>query len=132
MIKRSMAKHESLSDKIHKYRGVLLNLDLVLIGSELELFEQLVKILINSHRRNSKTNIRRTRASLSEDPHIVQAMIEIIPGLQGDIPATTPMGVPFVAGKKNVLRSLIYLDCAAILMRSIILKLAMGYVLFVL
>ncbi|XWS42697.1 hypothetical protein CRYUN_Cryun16bG0036300 [Craigia yunnanensis] len=40
--------------------------------------------------------------SYSEDPQIVQAMTEIIPGLQGDIPATSPMGVPFVAGKKNV------------------------------
>ena len=37
--------------------------------------------------------------SYSEDPQIVQAMTEIIPGLQGDIPATSPMGVPFVAGK---------------------------------
>ncbi|XP_022744236.1 uncharacterized protein LOC111295127 isoform X2 [Durio zibethinus] len=40
--------------------------------------------------------------SYSEDPQIVQAMTEIIPGLQGDIPASSPEGVPFVAGKKNV------------------------------
>ncbi|XVE62557.1 hypothetical protein DITRI_Ditri06bG0127500 [Diplodiscus trichospermus] len=40
--------------------------------------------------------------SYSEDPQIVQAMTEIIPGLQGDIPAASPTGVPFVAGKKNV------------------------------
>ncbi|XVF56858.1 hypothetical protein PTKIN_Ptkin06aG0153900 [Pterospermum kingtungense] len=40
--------------------------------------------------------------SYSEDPQIVQAMTEIIPGLQGDIPATSPQGVPYVAGKRNV------------------------------
>ncbi|XVF30776.1 hypothetical protein REPUB_Repub16aG0087800 [Reevesia pubescens] len=40
--------------------------------------------------------------SYSEDPQIVQAMTEIIPGLQGDIPTNYPKGVPFVAGKKNV------------------------------
>ncbi|KAK4793240.1 hypothetical protein SAY86_023675 [Trapa natans] len=40
--------------------------------------------------------------SYSEDPKIVQAMTEIVPGLQGDIPADSPKGVPFVAGKKNV------------------------------
>ncbi|XWS57871.1 hypothetical protein CRYUN_Cryun09bG0210500 [Craigia yunnanensis] len=40
--------------------------------------------------------------SYSEDPQIVQAMTEIVPGLQGDIPASSPKGVPFVAGKKKV------------------------------
>ncbi|XVE90193.1 hypothetical protein DITRI_Ditri20bG0058900 [Diplodiscus trichospermus] len=40
--------------------------------------------------------------SYSEDPQIVQAMTEIVPGLQGDIPANSPKGIPFVAGKKNV------------------------------
>ncbi|CAL1356566.1 unnamed protein product [Linum trigynum] len=40
--------------------------------------------------------------SYSEDPDIVKAMTELIPGLQGDIPANSPQGVPFVAGKKNV------------------------------
>ncbi|XP_021811165.1 lysosomal beta glucosidase-like [Prunus avium] len=37
--------------------------------------------------------------SYSEDPKIVQAMTEIIPGLQGEIPANSRKGVPFVAGK---------------------------------
>lgn len=40
--------------------------------------------------------------SYSEDPKIVQAMTEIIPGLQGDLPAGSRKGVPYVAGKKNV------------------------------
>ncbi|KAK8689910.1 hypothetical protein V6N13_088617 [Hibiscus sabdariffa] len=40
--------------------------------------------------------------SYSEDPQIVQDMTEIIPGLQGDIPTYSPKGIPFVAGKKNV------------------------------
>ncbi|KAK7315570.1 hypothetical protein VNO77_34126 [Canavalia gladiata] len=40
--------------------------------------------------------------SYSEDHKIVQAMTEIIPGLQGDITANSPKGVPFVAGKKKV------------------------------
>ncbi|XP_052111048.1 uncharacterized protein LOC107471616 isoform X1 [Arachis duranensis] len=40
--------------------------------------------------------------SYSEDPTLVQAMTEIIPGLQGQIPANSRKGVPFVAGKKNV------------------------------
>ncbi|XVF42573.1 hypothetical protein PTKIN_Ptkin01aG0374500 [Pterospermum kingtungense] len=40
--------------------------------------------------------------SYSEDPKIVQAMTEIVTGLQGDMPANSPKGVPFVAGKKNV------------------------------
>jgi len=37
--------------------------------------------------------------SYSEDPKIVRNMTEIIPGLQGDIPANSVKGVPFVAGK---------------------------------
>ncbi|XP_020528076.1 uncharacterized protein LOC18421559 isoform X3 [Amborella trichopoda] len=37
--------------------------------------------------------------SYSEDPEIVEAMTEIIPGLQGDAPKK---GVPFVAGKTKV------------------------------
>ncbi|OIV90072.1 hypothetical protein TanjilG_01526 [Lupinus angustifolius] len=40
--------------------------------------------------------------SYSEDHKIVQAMTEIIPGLQGDIPANSPKDVPFVAGKTKV------------------------------
>lgn len=37
--------------------------------------------------------------SYSEDHRIVQAMTEIIPGLQGDVPSNFQKGVPFVAGK---------------------------------
>ncbi|KAF5179531.1 Beta-glucosidase [Thalictrum thalictroides] len=40
--------------------------------------------------------------SYSEDPKIVQAMTEIIPGLQGEIPAGSPNGVPFVSGRLKV------------------------------
>ncbi|KAK7315566.1 hypothetical protein VNO77_34119 [Canavalia gladiata] len=40
--------------------------------------------------------------SYSEDHKIVQAMTEIIPGLQGEIPANSRKGVPYVAGKKKV------------------------------
>ncbi|KAL3518740.1 hypothetical protein ACH5RR_021329 [Cinchona calisaya] len=40
--------------------------------------------------------------SYSEDHTIVQAMTEIIPGLQGDIPANSTRGVPFVTGKTKV------------------------------
>ncbi|CAL9044163.1 uncharacterized protein LOC135582547 [Musa acuminata AAA Group] len=40
--------------------------------------------------------------SYSEDPKLVKEMTEIIPGLQGDIPANSRKGVPFVAGKRNV------------------------------
>ncbi|WOK98493.1 hypothetical protein Cni_G07205 [Canna indica] len=40
--------------------------------------------------------------SYSEDPNLVKQMTEIIPGLQGDIPANSPKGVPFVAGRRNV------------------------------
>ncbi|XP_027359396.1 uncharacterized protein LOC113868043 [Abrus precatorius] len=40
--------------------------------------------------------------SYSEDHTVVQKMTEIIPGLQGDIPANSRKGVPFVAGNKNV------------------------------
>lgn len=40
--------------------------------------------------------------SYSEDHKIVQAMTEIIPGLQGDAPSNMQKGVPFVAGKTKV------------------------------
>ncbi|KGN59736.1 uncharacterized protein LOC101221143 [Cucumis sativus] len=40
--------------------------------------------------------------SYGEDHTIVQAMTEIIPGLQGDVPANIRKGVPYVAGKNNV------------------------------
>ncbi|XP_052200120.1 uncharacterized protein LOC127806702 isoform X2 [Diospyros lotus] len=40
--------------------------------------------------------------SYSEDHKIVQAMTEIIAGLQGDIPPNSRKGVPFVAGKTKV------------------------------
>lgn len=40
--------------------------------------------------------------SYSEDPKIVQAMTEIIPGLQGEIPANSRKGVPYVGGKTKV------------------------------
>ncbi|WCJ43604.1 Glycosyl hydrolase family protein [Euphorbia peplus] len=40
--------------------------------------------------------------SYSEDHKIVQAMTEIIPGLQGDLPAKSRKGVPYVAGKTKV------------------------------
>ncbi|KAL0459966.1 UNVERIFIED_CONTAM: Lysosomal beta glucosidase [Sesamum latifolium] len=40
--------------------------------------------------------------SYSEDHKIVQAMTELIPGLQGDLPANSRKGVPFVAGKTKV------------------------------
>ncbi|KAK4392003.1 Beta-glucosidase BoGH3B [Sesamum angolense] len=41
--------------------------------------------------------------SYSEDPNVVRAMTEIIPGLQGDTPANGRKGVPYVAGQQNVL-----------------------------
>ncbi|KAL7135347.1 hypothetical protein ABFS83_11G088400 [Erythranthe nasuta] len=37
--------------------------------------------------------------SYSEDPTVVRSMTEIIPGLQGDIPAGSPKGVPYVGDK---------------------------------
>ncbi|QCE01495.1 beta-glucosidase [Vigna unguiculata] len=40
--------------------------------------------------------------SYSEDPKIVEAMTEIIPGLQGDISGNSIKGVPYVAGKNKV------------------------------
>ncbi|EXB73273.1 Periplasmic beta-glucosidase [Morus notabilis] len=40
--------------------------------------------------------------SYSEDHKIVQMMTEIIPGLQGDLPANSRKGVPFVGGKTKV------------------------------
>ncbi|XP_022857824.1 uncharacterized protein LOC111378802 [Olea europaea var. sylvestris] len=41
--------------------------------------------------------------SYSEDPAIVQAMTELVPGLQGDLPANSRKGVPYVGGKEKVL-----------------------------
>ncbi|KAG9138534.1 hypothetical protein Leryth_012884 [Lithospermum erythrorhizon] len=40
--------------------------------------------------------------SYSEDHKVVQAMTEIIPGLQGDLPANSRKGVPYVGGKTKV------------------------------
>ncbi|KAG6433853.1 hypothetical protein SASPL_105471 [Salvia splendens] len=40
--------------------------------------------------------------SYSEDPKLVRAMTEIIPGLQGEIPSNSPKAVPFVAGQQKV------------------------------
>ncbi|XP_048428576.1 beta-glucosidase BoGH3B-like isoform X1 [Pyrus x bretschneideri] len=40
--------------------------------------------------------------SYSEDHKIVQEMTEIIPGLQGDIPANSQKGAPYVGGNKKV------------------------------
>lgn len=40
--------------------------------------------------------------SYSEDYKIVEEMTEIIPGLQGDLPANYSKGVPYVAGKDKV------------------------------
>ncbi|MQM17328.1 hypothetical protein Taro_050297 [Colocasia esculenta] len=40
--------------------------------------------------------------SYSEDPKIVRMMTEMIPGLQGDVPANAKKGFPFVAGKDKV------------------------------
>ncbi|KEH25595.1 beta-D-glucoside glucohydrolase [Medicago truncatula] len=40
--------------------------------------------------------------SYSEDHKIVQAMTELIPGLQGDLPANWSNGVPYVVGNKKV------------------------------
>ncbi|KAI4330583.1 hypothetical protein MLD38_028860 [Melastoma candidum] len=40
--------------------------------------------------------------SYSEDPKVVQAMTEVVSGLQGEIPEGHQKGVPFVAGRKNV------------------------------
>ncbi|CAI9273089.1 unnamed protein product [Lactuca saligna] len=40
--------------------------------------------------------------SFSEDPNIVRAMTEIIPGLQGSIPSDGRLGVPFVSGQEKV------------------------------
>ncbi|KAK8965894.1 Beta-D-xylosidase 4 [Platanthera guangdongensis] len=40
--------------------------------------------------------------SYSEDHRIVQAMTEIIPGLQGDLPVNHSKGTPYVAGRNKV------------------------------
>lgn len=37
--------------------------------------------------------------SYSEDPNVVREMTEIVPGLQGQIPSKSRLGVPYVAGK---------------------------------
>ncbi|KAG6386195.1 hypothetical protein SASPL_155086 [Salvia splendens] len=41
--------------------------------------------------------------SYSEDPSIVRAMTELIPGLQGDIPPNSPKGVPYLGGQDKVI-----------------------------
>jgi beta-glucosidase-like glycosyl hydrolase len=40
--------------------------------------------------------------SFSEDPKLVQQMTSIITGFQGEIPASSRRGAPFVAGQHNV------------------------------
>ncbi|XP_019165993.1 PREDICTED: uncharacterized protein LOC109161886 isoform X2 [Ipomoea nil] len=40
--------------------------------------------------------------SYSEDPEIVRAMTEIIPGLQGEAPPNYPLSFPFVSGREKV------------------------------
>ncbi|KAG6482121.1 beta-glucosidase BoGH3B-like [Zingiber officinale] len=40
--------------------------------------------------------------SYGEDHNLVQQMTEIIPGLQGDVPANHSKGVPYVSGKEKV------------------------------
>ncbi|KAL1813384.1 hypothetical protein ACET3Z_023449 [Daucus carota] len=40
--------------------------------------------------------------SYSEDPKLVQAMTEFIPGLQGDIPPKSRKGFPFISGREKV------------------------------
>ena len=45
--------------------------------------------------------------SYSEDHKIVQEMTEIIPGLQGEIPANSKKGVPYVAGKYDILKQVL-------------------------
>ncbi|CAN0839699.1 Beta-glucosidase BoGH3B [Linum grandiflorum] len=40
--------------------------------------------------------------SYSEDPKVVESMTEIIPGLQGDMPAHSRRGVPYAIGKDKV------------------------------
>ncbi|KAL3530188.1 hypothetical protein ACH5RR_009510, partial [Cinchona calisaya] len=40
--------------------------------------------------------------SYSEDHEIVRAMTEIIPGLQGDVPANYPNGIPYIGGRNKV------------------------------
>ncbi|CAN1124863.1 Beta-glucosidase BoGH3B [Linum perenne] len=40
--------------------------------------------------------------SYSEDPDIVKSMSVLVQGLQGDVPANSRKGVPYVAGKKKV------------------------------
>ncbi|KAK3034302.1 hypothetical protein RJ639_032642 [Escallonia herrerae] len=40
--------------------------------------------------------------SYSEDPKIVRAMTELIPGLQGDVPPNVRKGVPYLGGQEKV------------------------------
>ncbi|PWA52631.1 hypothetical protein CTI12_AA452680 [Artemisia annua] len=40
--------------------------------------------------------------SFSEDPNIVRAMTEMIPGIQGDLPSNGRKGIPFVGGPDKV------------------------------
>ncbi|KAK1401843.1 hypothetical protein POM88_001448 [Heracleum sosnowskyi] len=49
--------------------------------------------------------------SYSEDHKIVQAMTEIIPGLQGDIPYNSRKGVPFLAGLSELTEVVSNFDC---------------------
>ena len=37
--------------------------------------------------------------SYTEDPKIVQEMTKIMPGFQGEIPANSRKGIPYVGGK---------------------------------
>ncbi|KAG8373989.1 hypothetical protein BUALT_Bualt11G0084100 [Buddleja alternifolia] len=41
--------------------------------------------------------------SYSEDPMVVRSMTELIPGLQGDVPANYRKGVPYMAGQQKVI-----------------------------
>ncbi|CAN6439923.1 unnamed protein product [Victoria cruziana] len=40
--------------------------------------------------------------SFSEDPQLVEAMTDIIPGLQGELPSKSRKGVPFVDGNRHI------------------------------
>ncbi|KAK3036172.1 hypothetical protein RJ639_029909 [Escallonia herrerae] len=62
----------------------------------------LLLLVLRSHQVCRDPRWGRCYESYSEDHKIVQAMTEIIPGLQGDIPANSQKGVPFVSGKTKV------------------------------
>ncbi|RDX63117.1 hypothetical protein CR513_58491, partial [Mucuna pruriens] len=66
--------------------------------------------------------------SYSEDHKVVQAMTEIIPGLQGDIPANSPKGVPFVAGNDQFVLVLMFDILAFVLNRKKVAACAKHYV----